>query len=124
MDRIIVALRTFLTLALPYFRSEDRWRARALLAGVIGAELGLVYVAVSVIQWNARFFNALEARDWDGFKRELFIFGFITLGAIVSDRVPVLLRPDPHHPLAALAHRTLCRGLDGGGPPLSAALRR
>ena len=26
MDRIIVALREFLTLALPYFRSEDRWR--------------------------------------------------------------------------------------------------
>ena len=84
MDRVIVALRTFLTLALPYFRSEDRWRARALLAGVIGAELGLVYVAVAVIQWNARFFNALEAKDWDGFKRELFLFGLITLGAIVS----------------------------------------
>lgn len=84
MDRVVVALREFLTLALPYFRSEDRWRARALLAGVIGAELGLVYVAVSVIQWNARFFNALEARDWAGFKRELFLFGLITLGAIVS----------------------------------------
>src|SRR3989440_1441398 len=84
MDRVIVALRTFLTLALPYFRSEDRWRARSLLAGVIGAELGLVYVAVTVIQWNARFFNALEARDWNGFTRELIIFGFITLGAIVS----------------------------------------
>jgi len=84
MDRVIVALREFLTLALPYFRSEDRWRARALLAGVIGAELGLVYVAVAVIQWNARFFNALEARDWVGFKRELLFFGLITLGAIVS----------------------------------------
>jgi putative ATP-binding cassette transporter len=84
MDRVIVALRTFLTLALPYFRSEDRWRARLLLAGVIGAELGLVYVAVTVIQWNARFFNALEARDWNGFTRELFIFGLITLGAIAS----------------------------------------
>jgi vitamin B12/bleomycin/antimicrobial peptide transport system ATP-binding/permease protein len=84
MDRVIVALRTFLTLALPYFRSEDRWRARALLAGVIGAELGLVYVAVSVIQWNARFFNALEAKDWIGFKRELFVFGLITLGAIAA----------------------------------------
>ncbi len=84
MDRVIVALREFLTLALPYFRSEDKWRARALLAGVIGAELGLVYVAVSVIQWNARFFNALEARDWNGFTRELFIFGFITVGAIVA----------------------------------------
>jgi putative ATP-binding cassette transporter len=84
MDRVIIALRTFLTLALPYFRSEDRWRARLLLAGVIGAELGLVYVAVTVIQWNARFFNALEARDWSAFKRELVIFGFITIGAIVS----------------------------------------
>ena len=84
MDRVIVALREFLTLALPYFRSEDKWRARALLAGVIGAELGLVYVAVSVIQWNARFFNALEAKDWNGFKRELVVFGFITVGAIVA----------------------------------------
>src|SRR5688572_6714359 len=84
MDRVIVALREFLTLALPYFRSEDKWRARALLAGVIGAELGLVYVAVSVIQWNARFFNALEAKDWTGFKRELVVFGFITVGAIVA----------------------------------------
>src|SRR5256885_2686005 len=84
MDRIIAALHTFLTLALPYFRSEDRWHARLLLAGVIGAELGLVYVAVTVIQWNARFFNALDARDWNGFTRELIIFGFITLGAIVS----------------------------------------
>src|SRR5947209_3645672 len=83
MDRIIVALRTCLTLALPYFRSEDRWRARLLLTGVIGAELGLVYVAVTVIQWNARFFNALEARDWNGFTRELFIFGLITIGAIL-----------------------------------------
>ncbi|MGB9368981.1 MAG: ABC transporter ATP-binding protein/permease [Xanthobacteraceae bacterium] len=84
MDRVILALRTFLTLALPYFRSEDKWRARLLLAGVIAAELGLVYVAVTVIQWNARFFNALEARDWDAFKRELFMFGLITLGAIVA----------------------------------------
>src|SRR3954462_4878639 len=84
MDSVIVALRTFLALALPYFRSEDRWRARGLLAGVIGAELGLVYVAVTVIQWNARFFNALEAHDWDRFKREMIVFGFITIGAIAS----------------------------------------
>jgi len=82
MDRIIVALRTFLTLALPYFRSEERWRARGLLLGVIAGELGFVAVAVTVIQWNARFFNALEARDWSAFKHELVIFGFITLGAI------------------------------------------
>jgi putative ATP-binding cassette transporter len=82
MDRVIAALRTFLTLALPYFRSEEKWRARGLLLGVIAGELGFVAVAVTVIQWNARFFNALEARDWTAFKHELVIFGFITLGAI------------------------------------------
>jgi vitamin B12/bleomycin/antimicrobial peptide transport system ATP-binding/permease protein len=82
MDRIILALRTFLTLALPYFRSQERWTARGLLLGVIAAELGFVGVAVLVIQWNARFFNALEARDWEAFKRELVVFGFIALGAI------------------------------------------
>src|SRR4029078_4488311 len=82
MSRIIVALRNFLVLALPYFRSPQRWIARGLLLGVVAGELGFVAVAVTVIQWNARFFNALEARDWEAFKRELVVFGFITLGAI------------------------------------------
>jgi putative ATP-binding cassette transporter len=84
MSRIIAALRTFLTLALPYFRSDERWMARGLLLGVIAGELGFVAVAVTVVQWNARFFNALEARDWEAFKRELVIFAFITIGAIAT----------------------------------------
>lgn len=84
MNRVVSAGREFLALALPYFRSEDRWRARLLLAGVVGAELGLVYVAVAVVAWNARFFNALEARDWTAFKAELVMFCFIALGAVVT----------------------------------------
>jgi len=84
MDRIVLALRTFLRLALPYFRSEEKWTARGLLAAVIGAELALVYVAVSVINWNARFFNALEQRDWNAFHAELIVFIFIVMGAILA----------------------------------------
>ena len=84
MRSIIQALRTFLVLALPYFRSEERWYARFLLLGVVGAELGLVYIAVSVNSWNARFFNALEARDWKAFSAELFVFAFIVVGAIIA----------------------------------------
>jgi putative ATP-binding cassette transporter len=83
MSRVILGLRTFCALALPYFNSEDRWRARALLAGVVCGELGYVFIAVTVIHWNARFFNALEARNWDAFKAELLVFGFITVGAIL-----------------------------------------
>jgi vitamin B12/bleomycin/antimicrobial peptide transport system ATP-binding/permease protein len=84
MTRVILALRTFFTLALPYFRSEDRWPGRGLLAGVIAAELGLVYVAVAANQWTARFFNALEARSWEAARAELVIFVLITIGAILS----------------------------------------
>ncbi len=84
MDNIVLALRTFLRLALPYFRSEERWTARLLLFGVIGAELALVYVAVAAVNWNARFYNALERRDWDTFYAELIFFGFIVLCAVLA----------------------------------------
>lgn len=84
MDSFLAALRTFLGITMPYFRSGERWQARLLLAGVVAAELGIVYVAVAVIQWNARFFNALESRDWNAVKTELIVFGFITAAAIVA----------------------------------------
>ena len=73
MNRVAETLRMFWGLALPYFRSEERVRACLLLAAVIGAELGLVFVAVQVTQWNARFFNALEARNWVAFQAELVL---------------------------------------------------
>src|SRR5688572_1537558 len=75
-------LRMFMALAVPYFRSEDRLRAWLLLAAVVGAELGLVLVAVLVTHWNARFYNALEARDWTTFGNELITFCFIAMGAV------------------------------------------
>ncbi len=84
MKRIVLALRSFWAIALPFFRSDERWRARMLLGGVIAAELGIVYVAVAVIQWNGRFFNALESRNWAAVKAELIVFGFITAGAIAA----------------------------------------
>ena len=84
MSRVASTLRTFLAVTLPFFRSEERWLARLLLAGVITAELGYVFVAVAVIKWNGRFFNSLEARNWSAVADELIIFAFITVGAIVT----------------------------------------
>src|SRR5690606_29900812 len=83
MKDFVLALRAMTALALPYFRSEDRWAGRALLAGVIAAEFALVYIAVVTNQWQGRFFNALEARDWDRVQTELILFGFIVLGNIL-----------------------------------------
>ena len=84
MKNVIAALRTFFHLALPYFRSHDRWRACGLLAGVVGSELFVVYVAVKMNEWNGGFFNALEARNWGAVQSELVVFVFITIGAILS----------------------------------------
>ncbi len=84
MSKVAETLRIFFVVAMPYFRSEDRLPGRLLLAAVVGAELGLVYVAVLVTQWNARFFNALEARNWDAFQAELVTFCFIAVGAITA----------------------------------------
>jgi putative ATP-binding cassette transporter len=83
MGGLTATLKMFRALALPYFRSGERLKAVALLAAVIGAELGFVYVAVVGTQWSARFYNALEARNWAAFQDELIVFCFIAVGAIV-----------------------------------------
>lgn len=85
MGGIVKALRTFFDVALPYFRSEDRVAGCALLAGVIAGELALVYLAVVIARWNADFFNALEARNWDAFVHELVVcIGIILAAAAIA----------------------------------------
>jgi putative ATP-binding cassette transporter len=61
-------------LSLPYFRSEDRRAGLILLSAVIAIELSIVAVNVLFNQWSARFFNALQDRNWDSFVTELSIF--------------------------------------------------
>jgi putative ATP-binding cassette transporter len=61
-------------IASPYFRSEERWVARGLLAAVIAIELSLVAIDVLINQWNNRFYNALQDRNWDSFVSELLYF--------------------------------------------------
>lgn len=84
MEHIVLALRTFFRVALPYFRSGERRTACLLLGAIVTAELALVYVAVSVINWNARFYNALEKRDWNAFYSELETFAFIVASAVAA----------------------------------------
>lgn len=84
MKAVIRGLVTFVRMALPYFRSEDRWIARGLLVGILCAELALVAILVAVNEWNRRFFNALEARDWNAATTELVVFCFIAIGAVVA----------------------------------------
>jgi putative ATP-binding cassette transporter len=65
---------TVFRLSLPYFRSEDRRAGLLLLGAVISIELSIVAINVLINQWNARFFNALQDRNWDQFVIEISIF--------------------------------------------------
>jgi putative ATP-binding cassette transporter len=67
-------MRDVWALSLPYFRSEDRWPGRLLLGAVIAIELSIVAINVMINQWNARFFNALQDKNWESFFWELQVF--------------------------------------------------
>ncbi len=74
MKNLGSTLATVWRIAAPYFRSEDKWAGRALLAAVIAAELAIVGVTVLINQWNARFYNALQEYNWDAFVSETIYF--------------------------------------------------
>jgi putative ATP-binding cassette transporter len=61
-------------IAIRYFRSEDKWAGRGLLAAVIVIQLLQVAIDVMINAWRNRFYNALQQYDWDAFVRELLIF--------------------------------------------------
>ncbi len=77
MNNIRSTLATVWRIAAPYFRSEDKLAGRVLLAAVISIELSLVLINVLLNQWNNRFYNALQEKDWDGFVREIGIFSLL-----------------------------------------------
>jgi len=67
-------LRDTWCLARPYWFSEDRLRARLLLAVILGMSLGLVYLNVLFNKWNNVFYDSLQNHDWKGFTHQLGVF--------------------------------------------------
>ena len=83
MKGLASTLATIWRLATPYFRSEDRRAGLTLLFAVIAIELSLVGINVLLNQWNNRFYNALQERNWDSFVRELLFFCLLAVAYIL-----------------------------------------
>ena len=83
MNNIRSTLATVWRIAAPYFRSEDWLAGRVLLVGVISIELALVALDVLLNQWNNRFYNALQEKNWDVFVREIGFFCFLATSNVV-----------------------------------------
>lgn len=70
-------------LAVPYFRSEERFIGLGLLGAIIGLELAWVFATVKLNEWNVAFYNAIQDKNFPAFKHQLLIFCIIAAGAIV-----------------------------------------
>jgi len=92
VPRRFVTFAVIWRLAKPYFFSEDRWAGRILLAAVIAIELAIVGITVLLNLWNARFYNALQDRNWDVFVRELLFFSMLAAAFIVLAVYQLYLR--------------------------------
>ncbi len=83
LRNLSIFLRKALHLSLPYFRSEEKWKARALLAAIIALNLGAVYMLVQINEWNRLFYDALQNKDQAAFWTQLGRFAVLALVFVV-----------------------------------------
>jgi len=74
VNRLAATLVTIWRLAIPYFRSEDRWAGRILLGAVVAIELSIVAITVILNQWYNRFYNTLQDHNWAAFVSAILFF--------------------------------------------------
>jgi len=77
----ITAFQTFTSqawaLTKPYFASDQKWKARALLAAIVALNLALVYMAVLFNDWNKLFYDALQEKNSEVFWQQLGRFAWL-----------------------------------------------
>jgi putative ATP-binding cassette transporter len=71
MRRLLPFLRDAWALARPFWNSEERWKARGLLAVIIVLNLSLVGMNVLLTYWQASFYDALQNKDFNAFSKLL-----------------------------------------------------
>ncbi|TXT38492.1 MAG: putative ATP-binding cassette transporter [Comamonadaceae bacterium] len=83
----LATFKTFVTqawaLTRPYFASEKKWQARALLITIIALNLALVYMAVLFNDWNKLFYDALQEKNAEVFWSQLGRFTYLAFAFII-----------------------------------------
>jgi putative ATP-binding cassette transporter len=70
-------------LSAPYFRSEDKWKARGLLLAIVLLNLGAVYMLVLINEWNRVFYDALQNKNAAVFWTQLGRFTYLAFAFII-----------------------------------------
>jgi vitamin B12/bleomycin/antimicrobial peptide transport system ATP-binding/permease protein len=75
--------RKIWALTTPYFRSEEKWKARGLLAAIVALNLAAVYMLVLLNQWNRTFYDALQERNVTVFWEQILRWTYIVAAYLV-----------------------------------------
>jgi len=76
-------VRKVLALSAPYFKSDEKWKARALLAAIVVLNLAAVYMLVLINDWNRLFYDALQNKDQPVFWQQLGRFTYLAFAYII-----------------------------------------
>ena len=70
-------------LSAPYFRSDEKWKARGLLLAIVLLNLAAVYMLVLLNDWNRVFYDALQNKDAKVFWEQLARFTYLAFAFII-----------------------------------------
>ena len=70
-------------LSAPYFRSEEKGKARGLLLAIVLLNLAAVYMLVLLNDWNRVFYDALQNKDAKVFWEQLARFTYLAFAFII-----------------------------------------
>ena len=83
MAAVTATTRKVWALTTPFFASDQKWKARAMLAAIVLLNLAAVYMLVLLNDWNRLFYDALEKRDQPVFWVQLLRFTYLAFGYII-----------------------------------------
>ncbi|WP_076998352.1 ABC transporter ATP-binding protein/permease [Variovorax sp. KK3] len=80
---LLSTLRRIGALTSPYFKSDQKWRARGLLLAIVLLNLGAVFMLVQINEWYRVFYDALQNKDQAVFWQQIVRFCWLALIYIV-----------------------------------------
>ena len=77
--------RRVLALSRPYFLSEEKGKARILLAAIVLLNLASVYMLVQLNEWNRVFYDALQNKNQNVFWQQMGRFTYLAFALIIVE---------------------------------------
>lgn len=112
---LVGIFRRMVVLSGHYWTGPGATRAWVLTGGMFTLALAQIGIQIWLNFWNREFFNALEAKDWAAFQRQLLFFGAIVAASVACVALHLHVKRRLQREWREwLSRRLIDRWLDGG----------